>query len=253
MAWVATGMTVVSGIAGMASSKKAAKREARRMRRLQRQFDSLEANRQAIINPYEGITDLSGLATDLSSQITNPYANLSVATQAAEIQIEQADISLANTLDALMATGSGAGGATALAQAAKQSKKEVSASIEIQEAQNEKLRAQGEQSLEQTRMSEKVRMQGIQMTQAEKVQSAEAQGKAFVYQERESRETAKMDRVSAQMDGAQAAMAQHNADSTAALTGMIGSAASVMGTIGAANIASSTAANPVNFFGNTPD
>ena len=36
---------------------------------------------------------------------------MSVATQAAEMQMEQTDIALANTLDTLMATGAGAGGA----------------------------------------------------------------------------------------------------------------------------------------------
>ena len=84
------------------------------------------------------------MAKDLSGMVSNPYASLGVATQAAEIQIEEADIALANTLDTLRATGASAGGATALAQAALQSKKGVSASIEQQEAQNEKLRAQGE-------------------------------------------------------------------------------------------------------------
>ena len=39
--------------------------------------------------------DLSGLATDLSRQLSNPFEELGVATKAAEIQIEQADISLA--------------------------------------------------------------------------------------------------------------------------------------------------------------
>ena len=74
--------------------------------------------------------------------VPTKYRRLGVATQAAEIQIEQADIALANTLDTIRATGSGAGGATALAQAALQSKKGVAASIEQQEAQNEKLKAQ---------------------------------------------------------------------------------------------------------------
>jgi len=60
--------------------------------------------------------------------ISNPYANLSVATKAAEMQAEEADISLANTLDTIRQTGMGAGGATALAQAAAKSKSEVSAS-----------------------------------------------------------------------------------------------------------------------------
>ena len=76
--------------------------------------------------------------------ITNPFANIGVATQAAEMQIEQTDIALANTLDAIRATGAAAGGATALAQAALQSKKDVSASIEQQESKNEQLRAEGE-------------------------------------------------------------------------------------------------------------
>ena len=74
------------------------------------------------------------MAKDLSGMVSNPYANLGVATQAAEIQIEEADIALANTLDTLRATGASAGGATALAQAALQSKKGVSANIEQQEA-----------------------------------------------------------------------------------------------------------------------
>ena len=236
MAWVATGATVVSGIVGMASSKKAAKREARRQKRLTKQLNALEANRQAVINPYEGITNLSGLAQDLSSQMNNPYANLSVATQAAEMKIEEADVALANTLDTLRATGSGAGGATALAQAALKSKKEVTASIEMQEAQNEKLRAQGEQSLQAAQMAEKVRMQGIAMSEAQRVQTAEASGKQFVWQQTENRETAKMDRLQAQINGAQAAAAQHSADATAALTGTIGGVANVMGTVGAANL-----------------
>lgn len=63
------------------------------------------------------------MASDLSGMASNAYSNLSVATQAAEMQAEEADIALANTLDTLRATGSSAGGATALAQAALQSKK----------------------------------------------------------------------------------------------------------------------------------
>ena len=85
--------------------------------------------------------------------VSNPYANLSVATQAAEMQMEQTDQALANTLDAMRATGAGAGGATALAQAAAQSKRGISASIESQEVQNEKLRAEGQASVNQQLMS----------------------------------------------------------------------------------------------------
>ena len=111
-----------------------AKREAKRYRKQQKalndKMNHLEANRQDIINPYDQVTSLASMATDLSNTFSNPMANLSVATQAAEMQIEQADISLANTLDTLRATGAGAGGATALAQAALKSKKGVAAGIE---------------------------------------------------------------------------------------------------------------------------
>ena len=107
---------------------------AKERRRLTNKLNSLEKNRQAIINPYDGIVDLGGM-------ISNPFANLSVATAAAEMQIEEADISLANTLDTIRQTGGGAGGATALAQAALKSKKGVSASIEAQEKTNEDKRA----------------------------------------------------------------------------------------------------------------
>jgi hypothetical protein len=77
-------------------------------------------------------------------KIGNPYANLGVAAKASEFQAEQADISLANTLDTIRATGGGAGGATALAQAALTSKQGISADIQRQEAANQKLYAQGE-------------------------------------------------------------------------------------------------------------
>ena len=143
---------------------------------------SLENSRQEIINPYEAITDLSG-------NLSNAYNNLSVSTQAAEIQIEQTDIALANTLDVIRATGGAAGGATALAQAALQSKKGVAASIEAQESKNEELRAQGEQQLQQLVMSEQQR-----------VQNADAAGRAFVYGETENRQLMALDRAQADLN-----------------------------------------------------
>ena len=124
--------------------------------RIEGQIRELERNRQAIPNPYANV---KSNITDLSSQMSNAFANLGVATQAAEIQMEQSDIALANALDSLRATGAGGGGATALAQAALQSKKDVSASIESQEANNEKLRAQGQQQLQQQKIQEQQRIQ----------------------------------------------------------------------------------------------
>ena len=200
---IGAGASIVSGIIGFGSARKA-RREAKR---LQRKLNALEANRQEIINPYEGFENLT-------STMSNPFANLGVATQAAEIQIEEADISLANTLDTLRATGASAGGATALAQAALRSKKGVSASIEQQESQNEKLRAQGEQQLQQQKTAEERRMQ-----------QAEASGKQFVFGATEQREQQKLDRTASLLAQAKAAAGQAQADQTSAITGALGTVA----------------------------
>lgn len=124
--------------------------------------------RQDIINPY--------------ANASNPYRNLGVATKAAEIKMEQADIALANTLDTLRSTGAAAGGATALAQAALQSKQGVAATIEQQELQNQRLAAKGEQMLQQQ----------------------EARGRAFQFRAQETRELQELNRLQAQADQARA-------------------------------------------------
>ena len=221
-AGIGLGGSILGGILGGAAAKRAKRKAAKEAKRLKSKLEFLENNRQAIINPYEGITDLSGMALDRSGQMTNAYNNLSVATQAAEMQIEQTDMALANTLDALMATGSGAGGATALAQQAAASKKQVSATIEQQEVANEKMRVQGEDNLETRRIAEQQRIEGIQMGQAEKVQTAEVEGKAFMYSEKEKREQQQIDRTASQLDNARMMQAQAQADQTAAVTGMFG-------------------------------
>jgi|TARA_B110000093_G_scaffold153111_1_gene168640 hypothetical protein len=208
---ISGGISFISGLFGASSAKRAEQKAAAEKAAAQRTLNRLIEDRQDVINPFEDVKDLS-------SMLSNPMANLSVATQAAEMQVEEADISLANTLDTVRATGASAGGATALAQAALQSKKGVSASIEAQEAQNEKLRAQGEQQLQQQKMSE-----------AQRIQSAEAQGKQFVFGAQENRETAQMDRVSAQISGAEQRQSQAGSDRTSAITGMVGSLASIGG------------------------
>ena len=197
-ALISGGIQIIGSLIGGGARKRAEQAARDRAASFQRKLNTLEANRQAIIDPTSGVKNLSGLAQDLSSNLTNPYANLSVATQAAEIQIEQADISLANTLDTLRSTGSGAGGATALAQAALQSKKGVSASIEQQEANNERLRAQGEQQMEQLKMQEGARIQGIQINEGGRVQGLGVAGKQFMFNAQENREGAQLDRLSAQ-------------------------------------------------------
>lgn len=112
-----------------------------------------------------GAQDFSGLATDTSTLASNTFANLQIATQAADIQAQQTDQALANTLSTIRATGAGAGGATAIAQAALQSKQSISATIEQQEARNTQLRAQGQQQIEQIRMNESRRLQDIALSE----------------------------------------------------------------------------------------
>ena len=213
----------------MGSADRAAEAARREKDRLQAQLDSLENSRQAIINPYETTKDVSGLAKNLSGMISNPYANLGVATQASKFQAEETDLALANTLDTLKETGSSAGGATALAQAALKSKQGISANLEQQEAANEKLKAQGEADMQRMKMAEEQRIQGVQISEAQRVQGAEAAGKQFMFGARENREQGKIDRVAAQLGGAQARESQARADSTSALTGMIGGVVSAAG------------------------
>lgn len=203
--------SIAGGIFGSRAAKKAAREAAKRRARLQAKLDQLEANRQDIINPYEGVKDLT-------SMISNPMAQLSVATQAANIEIEEADIALANTLDTMRATGASAGGATALANAALRSKRGVAASIEQQEKSNEDKRAAGEQQMQQAKMAEEQR-----------IQSAEAAGKQFVFGATESRQQGEIDRTYAEMTGAAQAQAQAKADQTGAITGALGSIASIGG------------------------
>jgi len=200
---IGAGVSAIGGAVAANQADKAAGRAQRNKTNAQRELDAAKASRATIINPYASTKDLSGMAKDLSGQISNPYANLGVATQAAEIQMEQADMALANTLDTLRATGASAGGATALAQAALQSKKGVSASIEQQEAANEKLKADGKAQLEQIRMGEAGRIQNIQMSEAQRMQQSEVAGKQFVFEQKENRQMQQLNRVSAQITGAQ--------------------------------------------------
>ena len=187
MNWLALGSdTVNSGVQIYQANKRQKEYGAERTAH-ETEIQTLKDNRV-------DIPDLSEPIEDLSGNLTNPFANLSVATQAAEIQMEQTDIALANTLDTIRATGGAAGGATALAQAALQSKKGVSATIEQQEVNNQKLSAQGEQRLQEQQMAEKQR-----------VQSAEAAALEFTFGAEEARTSADLD-YEAGMEGRYAQM-----------------------------------------------
>tara|TARA_R100001510_G_C7655328_1_gene214431 strand:- start:779 stop:1447 length:669 start_codon:yes stop_codon:yes gene_type:complete len=202
---------VLGGIFGASKAKREARRRERQARALEAKLNDLEANRQEIINPYEDVVNLS-------SMLSNPFNSLSVATQATEMQMEQTDIALANTLDTIRATGGGAGGATALAQAALQSKKGIAASIEQQEVANEKQRLAGEQQLQQQKMAE-----------AQRIQSAEVSGKQFVFNATEQREMQQLNRLSSQIGALRGAAAQARADSTNMMMGAIGAVGDTLG------------------------
>ena len=182
-----------SGIGGIVpgiSAGKAAGKARRRAKKLEAQLKRLVANRQDIINPADQVVDRSGM-------IQNQFSNLQVATGAAEMQAEEADLSLASTLDTLRATGAGSGGATALAQAALRSKKGVAATIETQEAQNARLRAQGAQSAQQARL-----------TEGGRVDQARFMGESFRFGAQEKRQFRDEDRIAGQSDNARMQAAQ---------------------------------------------
>jgi hypothetical protein len=219
--------SLISGIFGSSSASKRAKRAEREKRRLTGELDQLEKNRQAIINPYEGVTDLSAMVSDLSSIASNPFDSLSVSTAGAEMQAEQTDLALANTLDTLRSTGASAGGATALARMALESKKGISASIEMQEANNNQLRAQGEQNLQATKLSEAKRVQGALMGEAGRIQQADVSGKEFVYSEKERRQTEQLNRKQAQITGQAQAAAQARSDQSAAISSTVSAVGNV--------------------------
>jgi len=200
---ISAGVSIIGGIIGGGKARRARRRAAKKLKAMNAKMAQLEANRQEIINPYED-------STNLSSMMSNPMANLAVATQATEMQMEETDQALANTLDTIRQTGGGAGSATALAQAALQSKKGIAANIEAQEKSNEMAKQQGEQRLQDAKIAEEKRMQGL-----------DAAGKQFVFGQREAREMGQLNRLQSQIDNMQGVKARAEADQTAALTGAI--------------------------------
>ena len=238
--------SLVGGLFGAGRARRARRRAAAEKRKLKGELNSLEKSRQSIINPYDKYKDISSLAKDLSGNLSNPYANLSVSTAGAAMQVEEADIALANTLDTLRSTGASAGGATALAQAALQSKKGVAASIEAQEASNEKLRAQGEQTLQQLELGEQRRVQGIQIQEGVRIQQGEALGRQFAFQAQEQRESGKINYTRNQITGAQQRETNAYNQGTKAMMGAIGGLTQI-GAVGAAGgFKSYDAANPMS-------
>ena len=166
----------------------------------ERKLKQLEAGRQAVLNQASDFRAMK-------SQLYNPSANLGVATQAMDLQMEQTDQALANTLDQINRSGTGAGAATALAKMAAASKASISANLEKQEVQNQNARIQGEFNLMQSKMALE-----------EKALGAEAQ--TFGLQE--ARDLATLDRLAALQSNAEAQQLAFEQQGQQALSAGIG-------------------------------
>lgn len=203
---IAAGVGLAMSAGQAISSASKAGRARKQQAAQQREIARLEATRQEVIDPTEQIQDLS-------SMVTNPFANLQVATGAAEFAAEQQDLSLASTLDTLRATGAGAGGATALAQAAIRGRQQIAADIQRQEAENARLRAQGEQ-----------RAQSLRMQESQRVQQARVRGQEFQFQTQEAREMQALNRAAGQLAQFQAMEQGARAQTAGALASFSGTA-----------------------------
>ena len=225
-ALVGMGVSALSSSIGAGVS---ARRAARRAKEMRLALENFENNRQDVINPYAGVENLSDMATNLSDRITNPFADLAVATQAAEMQAEEADIALANTLDTLRATGASAGGATALAMAALKSKKDVAVSISEQEAANAKEKAKGEEAMMREKVKAQTRYQDVLIEQGERDQQADIEGEIFMYQANEARSNADIERYQGMYQGFAAQQNQARIAKGKASASMIGGIGDALG------------------------
>lgn len=170
----------------------------------EKKLSQLESSRQKVLNQSSDIRALK-------SQLYNPYANLGVATKAADLQMQQTDQALANTLDTLRETG--AGGATALARMAAQSKAQISASLENQEAANQKLMAEGEAAM---------------MAQKLQLDKAALGAEASAYQQQEQRDLAQLDRMQALAANAEAQQLAYQQQGQQSLTSGLSSATGLL-------------------------
>lgn len=202
IAALVAGQAVV-GIMGLYNANKAKNNAAT----LANQLENLENSRQEIYDAADDIRAMKG-------QISNPYANLPVAVKASQIQAEQTDQALANTLDTLAAGGFGAGGATALARAAERSKRDIAANIEQQEVNNAKLRAEGEAQVQNQKMQ---------------LDQAAIRAEQNQWQQQEERELMALDRAQSQLDQAQAQEMQYRQDALSAFTGAMNLGAGNLG------------------------
>ncbi len=207
-ALIAGGVAAAAGATtGGIAAKRAriAKEDAEEEARIkEQQLQDLVDSRPEFKNPYEGMQNQF-------ANLGNPYANLTVATEAFKMQAEEADMALANSLDVMQEQGMGAGGATALAQAALQSKRGIAASIEAQETKNKQAAAEGEANVA------RLRAEGAQA-----LDMARAQGDMAAQKDAIGFHEAIMDRTATQLDNAAANAVAYEGQRMAAI-GQIGS------------------------------
>jgi hypothetical protein len=126
----------------------------------QMQIADYAANERATAEGYTGQgytaqgTSVGNLQRGAETGLSNVFNNLQASTAAAEFAAQEADQSLAATQDLATQAGTGAGGATALVAAAAKSKQGIAADIDRQVKENERLRAQGEQSLQRDMLAQ---------------------------------------------------------------------------------------------------
>jgi hypothetical protein len=210
---VSAGVSLLAGGIGKIHANNKARQQELKAKQYERDLKAFEASRQAVINQ-------AGDIRNLKKQVNNPYAKLAVATQAADLKIEQTDQALANTLDKINQSGTGSGAATAMARMAAASKAQVGATIETQEVQNQKLRIEGEAAADQRKMA---------------LEQAALGAEVAAFDRQENRDIASLDRLAGLQENAEAAAMMQRQQGQEALmggiTGAVGIASSIPGSM----------------------
>ena len=233
---IISGVGMIGGAIGNRAAKSAMEEQEEHWNTQSEKYEGMlneaKENRPEISNPYANMTNAFADLSNPYANMTNEYANLSVSTGAAEFQAEQADIALANSLDTMMATGMGSGGATALAQAALQSKKGIAADIQQQESANQKLKAQGAMDVAKMKAEGQMRTDQAKAQGEQNVQQLKGQGEQFKMQQLENRSIADMGYAAGMMQNAQQNAVNAGMASTQADVDLANSFASTLGGIG---------------------
>ena len=66
VAGIAAGIQIIGGLFGGGKRRRAERQARQKAARLEAKLGQLEKNRQAIVNPYAGVKDISSMAKDLS-------------------------------------------------------------------------------------------------------------------------------------------------------------------------------------------